>query len=167
MPQPKRTPDEHTIVGRLVSDPADVPDARIVIGLPGRSSRTGHTRVYLTLDLSEYLEIADEDVLHAQDMDAPEAPLRGTAIWIRRSAQVVHTRSGPQQAQAEFLGGDLSQALMPDALMAPVAASTWTFTLITTTLLCTVVATATICTTTRCATKSPTSATSCCLCPTR
>jgi hypothetical protein len=164
MPQPKRTLSEDSVVSGLAPDPAAVPDVQVHIGLPGKSVRKGYWRLYLTLELNEYLEIPDADIVHFENLDSDQTPLRGTAVWVKRSAEVAHTRTGPPQMQAEFLAGDLSQAFLPSAQMGPVAASTWTLTLVTTTLLCMFTATVTICTTTNCATKSGTSATSCCLC---
>jgi hypothetical protein len=166
MPQPKRSFTEAPAIAGLVSDPNEVPEVRLCIGLPGRSPRKGFWRLYLTLDLTEYLEVRDEDVVHSENLDTPETPLRGTVVWLKATADVARTRGRPQQMQAEFLGGDIVQGFLAGAEMEAEAARTWTLTIIATTLLCAATATATICTTGKCLTKSSTSRTSCCLCPT-
>src|SRR5687768_11284694 len=124
MPQPKRTLSEDPAVSGLVPDPGEVPDVQVYIGLPGKSLRKGHWRLYLTLELNEYLEIPDADIVHFESLDSQQTPLRGTAVWVKRSAEVARTRTGPREMQVEFLGGDLSQAFLPTAQMGPLAAST-------------------------------------------
>jgi hypothetical protein len=154
------------VVAGLVSDPSEVPDVRVQIGLPGRSSRGGYWRLYLSLELTDYIEVREEDIVHFESLDDSQTPLRGTAVWIKRGAEISHTSTSTREMQAEFLGGDIAKGFLAGAETAALEASTWTVTTIATTLLCTIVVTATICRTNDCATKSSTSRTSCCLCPT-
>jgi hypothetical protein len=71
-------------VERLVADPAEPPGTVMFTGFPGRAARPGEVRFYLTPDLSSYVDVLAEDVLHRVDLPAAQAPLGGQYVWARR-----------------------------------------------------------------------------------
>ncbi len=107
--KPDSLPDG--LADRLVRDPADVPDLRALIGYLGRSSRPRHVRLYLAPDLGEYLEIPEDAVVHKQPLASDERPLAGSAVWVKRAAELIRVRSRSREAQADFLKGALSAHL--------------------------------------------------------
>jgi len=117
--QPELQPDD--LVTDLVSDPSQVPDLIVLTGFLGESSRQEYWRLYLTADMSEYLEFRKVDVRHYRRLTAQESSLGGTLIWLDRDVTVRRTSSAARQAQAEFLRGDLIanyQARMADSPVA-------------------------------------------------
>ena len=117
MPKQERSeyPDEMNedeVVQHLVPDPSAVPEVKILSGFLGKSSRDGHWRLYLTPELSEYIEIPEEAVLRSQKLDNEQSPLGGTILWINRNAELVHTRTKSVAAQAEFLQGSITASFL-------------------------------------------------------
>jgi hypothetical protein len=106
-------------VDRLVPDPSDVPDLRAISGFPGRSSRPKHVRVYLTLELSDYVEIPQDGVVHKESLQTPERPLGGVIVWVKREAKIHRVRSASREAQADFLRGSVAALLRGSAVPCP------------------------------------------------
>ncbi|HVB68853.1 MAG TPA: hypothetical protein VNE67_13465, partial [Acetobacteraceae bacterium] len=52
----------------IVKDPAHVPDVMRLCGYVGASSEAHHERLYLTPDLSSYVEIPTDAILHRMAM---------------------------------------------------------------------------------------------------
>jgi hypothetical protein len=103
------------VIARLVPDPADPPHVIRLAGYLGKSARRGFWRLYLTLELSDYVEVAEDDIVHSQALASQEHPLGGTAVWIRSDATLQHVRTESRQAQAEFLQGDITGAFLANA----------------------------------------------------
>jgi hypothetical protein len=101
------------LIERLVPDPATLPDVIMVVGFLGKSNRAGHVRLYLTPLLNEYLEISENDVLHRQAAPPELNPLGGTLAWVRREANLLHTRTAAQQVQTQFLQGSIAARFLP------------------------------------------------------
>jgi hypothetical protein len=80
------------VVQALVSDPSNPPETKMLIGLVGASSQEGFSRLYLSTNLSDYVEISEEDVLWSKSLQTPENPLGGTAIWVRADANLTVIR---------------------------------------------------------------------------
>ena len=99
---------EDEVVARLVPDPADPPEAIRLAGYLGRSTRRGFWRLYQTLELNEYVEVAEDDILHSEPLGGREGPSRGTVLWVRQDATLQHTRTESVRAQADFLQGDIT-----------------------------------------------------------
>lgn len=78
------------IVEALVPNPSEVPDVRAFVGMLGRSNRPNHSRLYLTIDLCDYLEVADEDIMVS--IDIKSSALGANVVWIKRDAKFVRTR---------------------------------------------------------------------------
>jgi hypothetical protein len=100
------------LVEKIVDDP-NHSQTRLVSGYVGKSTRSGYWRVYLNLEFSDYLEIAEADVLHVETLGDEDTS--GAWLWLRREASVEHVRSEPQKAQAEFLSGEIAAALLAQA----------------------------------------------------
>jgi hypothetical protein len=84
-------PDD--LIRRLVPDPAN-PDVERLVGFRlGESDRSGYWRLYIDMDLSDYLEFRKDDVL-----DGKELPDGSTVVW--------------QKAAEQFLSGDISERFL-------------------------------------------------------
>ena len=102
----KLEPD--ALVERLAPDASHVPDLRVLVGFLARSTREGHWRLYLTPTLNEYVEFAEDDVVHSHAFESDESRLGGTVVWVKRAANLQHTRSVSREAQADFLQGAIT-----------------------------------------------------------
>lgn len=109
-------PKQDPVVEKLVRDPAR-PGTRLVSGYLGKSAREGYWRVYLNLEFSEYLEVAEKDILHSERLGGEDTTASGSWVWVKQDAQLDHVRTRPRQAQAEFLRGDIASAFLGDAAL--------------------------------------------------
>jgi len=91
-------------VSRLVSDPANPPRTTLLSGYVGASDEEGHTRIYFDPQLSDYVDVASDDVLHTEP-SGRAGPLSPTLVWIRRDAQVLHGQAGSTRQRAGFFEG--------------------------------------------------------------
>jgi hypothetical protein len=91
-------------VSRLVDDPAKPPQTTLLSGYVGASDEEGHTRIYFDPQLSDYVDVADDDVLHTEPSGGP-GPLSPTLVWIKRDAQVLHGQAGSTRQRAGFFEG--------------------------------------------------------------
>ncbi len=80
------------VVEALVADPAQPPNLRALVGLLGRSAKKGHTRLYVTMDLCDYLDIPDEAIVHSVATDTRSSPLGANVVWIDRDSKILRTR---------------------------------------------------------------------------
>jgi hypothetical protein len=111
MPQPKKPnlqPDP--VVEALIPDPAQgpPPGTTVLHGYLGKSSTEGVWRLYLDPSLSEYVEIPEADIQHAETL--PDTS--GSSIWVINTTSLKHVRTETQDVQAEFLGGDITDELL-------------------------------------------------------
>jgi hypothetical protein len=115
----------HPLVEALASDPNQPPKpATRLFGFPGPAADSKSTRLWLDEELSSYVDVPDEAILHSQTL----AEDRGTLLWVDPAATLTHGASGAQEVQAEFLGGAIAQrnlagapAPAPGALEATIA----------------------------------------------
>jgi hypothetical protein len=94
-------------VGEVIKDPKAPTAALLLYGYPGESSETGHTRLYFDPQLSHYVEIPDDAILHSQDAPSTQSPLGGTYVWIKSDAQVIHSQPSPKRQKGSFLEGGI------------------------------------------------------------
>src|SRR5258708_11459290 len=80
-------------VGALVKDPKDVTQVKVYIGWLGASAEENHTRLYLSVDLSSYLEIPTDAILHQENIPAGESALGGVYVWVKSDAEVIQEPS--------------------------------------------------------------------------
>jgi len=103
---------EHPLIAKLRPDPSKPYEPTVKLaGYVGRSTEEGRIRLYPTLDdLSTYLDIRREDIVHAEA--APESALEhgGTYVWVKQSAEVTHGQTQTTKVQAQFLGGTIAEA---------------------------------------------------------
>jgi hypothetical protein len=103
---------EHPLVAKLRPDPNKPYEPTVKLaGYVGRSTEDGKVRLYPTLDdLSTYLDIRREDIVHAEA--APESVLEhgGTYVWVKQSAEVTQGQTQTTKVQAQFLGGPIAEA---------------------------------------------------------
>lgn len=109
-PAPGPASDAHaSFVGKLVADPKQPPNTLLLTGFLGASSDEGHTRLYFDPQLSDYVEIPDDAILHRQDVPAGLSPLGASYVWVRRDATLIHGPIGPDRLKASFLEGRLAR----------------------------------------------------------
>jgi hypothetical protein len=96
-------------VSQIAKDPNKSADVVLLSGFPGPASESGHTRLYLNPQLSQYVEIPNEAVVHFQPVRSESSPQGGVYVWIQREAQLVRTKAGPERAQARFFEGPIAQ----------------------------------------------------------
>jgi hypothetical protein len=99
-------------VSRLVGDPANPPEVAVLTGYPGASSLEGHIRVYLRVDLGEYVDIPADAVLHRLDVPAAQDPLGPVYLWIKRDAELTRRQGGQAASKARFLSGEVQRDLL-------------------------------------------------------
>ena len=76
-------------------------------GLLGRGEAENIWRLYLTLEMDEYVEFASSDVVHSQAVNESDS-LAGTSVWVRRGTTLRYTHVASRQVQADFLRGDIT-----------------------------------------------------------
>ena len=99
---------EDEVIARLVPDPAAPPDVMAMVGFLGRSTRPKFWRVYRTLDLKDYTEIAEGDIVQSESLKSELQPLGGTVIWVKSGARLQNTRSESSVAEADFMQGEIT-----------------------------------------------------------
>ena len=94
-------PGNHPFFGASGIDPANPPDATVVLGYHANID-TGMVRIFLTLDCSEWLDVSSEDIVaHV----AGGADKDATAFWISRTASLA--RGSHSKSSSDFLSGSL------------------------------------------------------------
>lgn len=83
MAKQKSKDNSSSWVDRVAADPADVPAVRLLCGYPGKAPEKGCRRIYLQPDLSDWVDVAEQDVLHEEAV--PGASPSGLAhVWVKR-----------------------------------------------------------------------------------
>ncbi len=100
------TPDP--LVERLIPDPSEIPDVRVLIGFLGKSTRDKYWRLYLNPNLDDYVEFSEDDVVHSHSLDADANRLGGAVVWVKRAANLQRTRTTSREAQSDFLQGAIA-----------------------------------------------------------
>lgn len=107
-PGPKRELKQDALVERLVPDPSQPSDVVVLQGYLGASDRPGYWRLYLTQDLKQFVELAEDDIVHNEPIPTSISPSGGTTLWVKSSAKIENTSTTARQAQAQFLAGDIA-----------------------------------------------------------
>lgn len=89
-------------IAKIVKDPKQVPDTLLLSGYLGASSEDKHARLYFDAQLTSYVEIPDDGILHTQDYS--EDPLGKSYVWIKKDAVLIHGKAG---TKAKFLEGPI------------------------------------------------------------
>jgi hypothetical protein len=120
---PQKRLAQDRIVDQLAPDPGSHQPLTILTGFLGQSSREGFWRLYLTPELDEYVEFAEDDVVQTEEATKEQAPFGGSSVWLRQGAPVTHTQVSTRQVQAEFLSGSITAGYMGAAAPAAVGAA--------------------------------------------
>src|SRR6266404_3272325 len=103
---------EDEVIARLVPDPTDSPDVVAMVGFLGKSSRPKFWRLYQSLDLKDYTEIAEADIIQSQPLKSEQQPLGGTVIWVKSGARLQNSRSESRVAESEFMQGEITRKFL-------------------------------------------------------
>jgi hypothetical protein len=105
----------HPLVDRLSgaagTPGAQPPDVNILFGYPARDPQPGFWRIYQDLGFQSYLRVAEPDVVGTQTLATDDEPLRPSAVWVRRGADLEQARVETRRLQAGFLQGPLVEGL--------------------------------------------------------
>src|SRR5581483_7532414 len=109
MPKNDGGDNPSNFIDKIVKDPNNPPDTLLLQGYLGASSEEGHTRLYLDPNLSDYVEIPSDAILHTVEIPKDQSPLGGNYVWINRDAEVTHGKVGSDRKKAKFLDGRIQQ----------------------------------------------------------
>src|SRR5580658_1836687 len=94
-------------VSEVVKDPKAPTGATLIFGYAGESSEAGNSRLYFDPQLSRYVDVPDESILHIQDAPAAVSPLGGSYVWIKSDAQVTYGEASARRPKVSFLAGTI------------------------------------------------------------
>jgi hypothetical protein len=97
------------------ADPAAPLDVIQLVGYVGKSTRADHHRLYMSLQLDEYVDIPVSAVVHHEDIPDTEMQHGGTRVWVDAGAKVVHEVRHTTQTEARFLEGSIADEYLQDA----------------------------------------------------
>src|SRR5215472_6227596 len=107
--QPERGGDAE-FVRRIVTDPNNVPDVMRLYGYLGASSEENHERLYLTPDLSNYVEVPAAAILHRIAVPHEQDPHGAVTLWVRRDSALIYKTAPGAQALAQYFAGAIAGA---------------------------------------------------------
>jgi hypothetical protein len=94
-------------VGHLVKDAKSPPETRTLTGWLGDAAEEGDRRLYTNADLSCYIDIPADAILHVEPIRDSQPP-DGVCVWVRRDAALKCGGSAASRA-AQFLQGEVQQ----------------------------------------------------------
>ncbi|WP_447403018.1 hypothetical protein ACE1MS_23425 (plasmid) [Lysinibacillus sp. fkY74-1] len=103
-------PDE--LIEELVGNKSLPPDVKTLVGFLGQSDCAEYWRLYLTLELNEFLEIPTDDIIYSQSLKTDHNPLGGSLVWVKNDSKIRHARLTPLQAQLDFLKGGIMNSFL-------------------------------------------------------
>lgn len=96
----------HPLVEALASDPNSPPrKATQLFGYPGPAADAKATRLWLDLELTGYVDVPDEAILHSQTLEDDQ----GTYLWVDPEATLTYSSAQSHEVQADFLGGSIAE----------------------------------------------------------
>lgn len=107
---PERGAEGAQFIRDIVKDPANVPDVMRLYGYVGASSEENHERLYLTPDLSAYVEIPTDAILHRMAVPREQDPQGGVVLWVRQDAALKQKTSPAASGLAHYFAGALQAA---------------------------------------------------------
>jgi len=91
------SPQEEAIMSRLKQAPGHAPvGVTTYIGLLGRSQKEGYWLLYLTLDMSQWVEINEADIVHSEQLPPERSPfgsLGGTQVFVKQNASLITSKT--------------------------------------------------------------------------
>ena len=97
-------------VRQIVTDPKHVPDVMLLNGYLGASSEEGHERLYLSLDLSSYVEIPSAAILHRATVPNEQDSNGAVTLWVKKDAALHYKMAPAAQALADYFAGAIAAA---------------------------------------------------------
>ena len=107
-------------VSSIVTDPKSVPDVMRLCGYLGASSEKDHERLYLNPDLTNYVEVPTQAILHRMTVPAEQDPHGAVCLWVKKDAALIYKMTPAAQALAHYFAGAI-QAGTAGAAAAPAA----------------------------------------------
>jgi hypothetical protein len=99
-----KPPQEDPIISRLRATPDQTPiGVTSYIGLLGRSSKEGYWLLYLSLDMTQSVEISEADIVHSEQLPAERSPfgsLGGTQVFVKENASLKTSKTVSKTHQA-------------------------------------------------------------------
>jgi hypothetical protein len=106
MAQAPRRPDGNdSFIRHIVTDPKNVPDVILLTGYLGASSEEAHERLYLSADLTNYVEIPNTAILHQAPLPKEQDAHGGVTLWVRKDAALQYKMAPAAQALANYFAG--------------------------------------------------------------
>src|SRR5208337_2555141 len=112
-PRPAANGDD--FVRHIVTDPKNVPDVMLLYGYPGASSEEGHERLYLSPDLSAYVEVPNGSILHRAEASKERDPHGGVTLWVKKDAALKYRMAPAQEAAQKAMAWYFAGALQGGA----------------------------------------------------
>ena len=104
-------PKADDFVASIVRDPANPPDTLLVSGYVGASSEPDAVRLYFNPQLSDYVDIPNDAILHSQKIPQESSGLGGSYVWIKSDAALTYGPVSTKRVKAtRFLEGKIAQA---------------------------------------------------------
>jgi len=116
---PREAADRAAFVREIVSDPKAVPDVMLLYGYLGASSEEDHERLYLSPDLTNYVEVPTSAILHQMAAPKEQDPHGGVTLWVKKDAALVYRMAPAADAVAHYFAGAI-QAGAQAAAAAPI-----------------------------------------------
>lgn len=102
-------PEFDSFVRKVIADPVNPPEPILLEGFLGPSGNEGEVRLFFNLELTDYVDIPLDKVLHQEKRPASVAPMGGYYVWIDKDAQLKHGPVGQERIQAKWLEGRIRQ----------------------------------------------------------
>jgi hypothetical protein len=107
MADDKKTPGNADFIKRVVGDPANPPETRVLSGWFGDAAEEGYRRLYSDAELSSYVDIPEDAILHTEPIRDSQ-PAGAVLVWVKRDAVLKPGGSAASRA-ARFLQGDVQR----------------------------------------------------------
>jgi len=102
-------PQEEAILSRLKGTAQTPTGVASFVGLLGRSPKPGYWLLYLSMDMSRTVEIAEDDIVHSEQLTSDQSPfgsLGGTRVFVKQDAQVTKSQTSSQTQDASAAAAD-------------------------------------------------------------
>jgi hypothetical protein len=102
-------PQEEAILSRLKGSAQTPTGVTSFVGLLGRSPKPGYWLLYLSLDMSRTVEIAEADIIYSEQLTPEKSPfgsLGGTQVFVKQDAQVTRAQTSSQTQDASEAAAD-------------------------------------------------------------
>jgi len=92
-------------------NPSDAAPLKLLTGFIGKSSEDNHIRIYTDEELNDFLDIPQNDIIHAEKLSKDECQMGGSRVWVKQDT--VFTFGDPKnynRPKSTFLEGDLMES---------------------------------------------------------